>query len=138
MIDIREKLMQLVAICPCESSCEGLPGSCPNRKNSFCNNFYKLPYCAFGKLVDHLIANGVTVQRERELVCVTKTGPSEAVYFRKIYFCPSCNTKIGHELLDVNTERVFGHGTVMKDNKFPKCCPECGTRIVMPTPPKGE
>lgn len=84
------------------------------------------------------IANGVTVQRERELVCVTKTGPSEAVYFRKIYFCPSCDTEIGYELLDVNTERVFGHGTVMKNNKFPKCCPECGTRIVVPTPPKGE
>ena len=90
------------------------------------------------RIADHLIANGVTVQRERELVCVTKTGPSEAVYFRKSYFCPSCDTEIGDELLDVNTERVFGHGTVMKNNKFPKCCPECGTRIVMPTPPKGE
>jgi len=89
-------------------------------------------------VADKLIANGVMVQREWELVCVTKTGPSEAVYFRKIYFCPSCNTKIGDELLDVNTERVFGHGTVMKDNKFPKCCPECGTRIVIPAPPKGE
>ena len=62
MDNIREKLVKLVAICPCESSCEGIPGSCPDRKGSFCNNFYKLPYCAFGKLVDHLIANGVTVQ----------------------------------------------------------------------------
>lgn len=90
------------------------------------------------RIADHLIANGVTVQRERELVCVTKTGTSEAVYFRKIYFCPSCDTEIGDELLDVNTERVFGHGTVMKNNKFPKCCPECGTRIDIPAPPKGE
>lgn len=62
MDNVREKLMELVAICPCESSCEGLPGSCPDRKSGFCNNFYKLPYCAFRKLVDHLIAHGVTVQ----------------------------------------------------------------------------
>lgn len=79
MDNIREKLLKLVAICPCESSCEGLSGSCPDRKNGCCNNFYKLPYCAFGKLVDHLIANGVTVSEEALPVADEATERSVAV-----------------------------------------------------------
>ena len=61
-MDDREKLMELLASCPCESECDEMVGSCPHRKNGNCNEIYKLSYCAISKLAQHLIANGVTVQ----------------------------------------------------------------------------
>lgn len=61
-MDVREKLVELLCGCPCESDCEGLVGSCPNRKNGNCNEVFKLSYCAVSKLAQHLIYNGVTVQ----------------------------------------------------------------------------
>ena len=61
-MDVREKLVELLCGCPCESDCEGMIGSCPNRKNGNCNEIFKLSYCAVSKLAQHLIANGVTVQ----------------------------------------------------------------------------
>ena len=61
-MDVREKLVELLAGCPCESDCEGMVGSCPHRKNGNCNEIFKLSYCAVSKLAQHLIAHGVTVQ----------------------------------------------------------------------------
>ena len=61
-MDVREKLVELLAGCPCESDCEGMVGSCPHRKNGNCNEIFKLSYCAVSKLTQHLITNGITVQ----------------------------------------------------------------------------
>ena len=61
-MDVREKLVELLAGCPCESDCEGMVGSCPHRKNGNCNEIFKLSYCAVSKLAQHLITHGVTVQ----------------------------------------------------------------------------
>ena len=70
-----EKLVELLAGCPCESDCEGMVGSCPHRKNGNCNEIFKLSYCAVSKLAQHLIANGVTVQ---EWISVKERLPEES------------------------------------------------------------
>lgn len=91
-------------------------------------------------LADHLIANGVTVQEQKEMVCITTTDDFRDLAdarakgcYRKHYYCPSCNTEIGHQTFDA--KRMFGKGTVLHSNKFPKYCHECGAWL---TPPKGE
>ena len=47
--------------------------------------------------------------------------------YREHYFCPVCGTEIGHKTFD--RKRQFGQGTVLHSNKFPSCCPDCGTRL---------
>ena len=51
------------------------------------------------------------------------------------YQCPSCNVIIAVESWD----RVycFGSSTIMKDNRVPAFCPECGQKIVKATPKEG-
>ena len=71
-MDVREKLVELLGGCPCESDCDGVVGSCQNRKYGYCNEIFKLSYCAVSKLAQHLIANGVTVQ---EWIPVTEMLP---------------------------------------------------------------
>lgn len=61
-MDVREKLVELLGGCPCESDCDGVVGSCQNRKYGYCNEIFKLSYCAVSKLAQHIIQNGVTVQ----------------------------------------------------------------------------
>lgn len=61
-MDVKEKLVELLGWCPCESDCEGMVGSCPNRKHGYCNEIFKLSYCSVSKLAQHLIDHGVTVQ----------------------------------------------------------------------------
>ena len=73
-MDVWEKLVELLAGCPCESDCEGMVGSCPHRKNGNCNEIFKLSYCAVSKLAQHLITNGVTVQ---EWISVKEHLPQE-------------------------------------------------------------
>ena len=46
---------------------------------------------------------------------------------RKHYFCPCCGTQIGHRTF--NSRRCFGQGTVLQNNKFPRFCPDCGTKL---------
>ena len=83
----REKLIKLICGAACESELEGKPGSCPYRRNGKCGEIDRLDYCAVQRIADHLIANGVTVQRwipvtERlpDLVpCSAGTAYSEAV-----------------------------------------------------------
>lgn len=86
MDDVRKKLLKLIQA-PCESELEGKPGSCSYRKYGKCGEVERLDYCAVQHLVDHLIANGVTVQKWipvtehlPELIpCSVDTGYSEAV-----------------------------------------------------------
>jgi hypothetical protein len=82
----------------------------------------------------------VTVKEQKEMVCITTTDDfrdladaSANGCYRKHYYCPSCNTEIGHQTFDA--KRMFGKGTVLHSNKFPKYCHECGAWL---TPPKGE
>ena len=67
-MDVRKKLVELLAGCPCESDCEGKLGSCPNRKNGNCNEIFRLSYCAVSKLADYLIAHGITVQEKKRFL----------------------------------------------------------------------
>ena len=55
------KFMKLLGAVPCESTCEGQPASCPDRKNGCCSMVDKLDYCAIVHLAEHLIANGAVV-----------------------------------------------------------------------------
>ena len=75
-MDVREKLVELLGGCPCESDCEGMVGSCPNRKHGYCNEIFKLSYCSVSKLAQHIIAHSVTVQ---EWISVNDRLPEEAV-----------------------------------------------------------
>lgn len=61
MTDIRKKLIKLISASPCHGSGESL-GSCPDRKYGMCGEIANLSYCVIQNLVNHLIANGVTVQ----------------------------------------------------------------------------
>ena len=61
-MNVMEKLIALLAGCPCESDFDGMVGYCSNRKNGNCNEIFKLSYCAVTKLAQHLIKNGVTVR----------------------------------------------------------------------------
>ena len=62
MPDIKEKLVELI-VCPCESEVREGAFACPSRKDGECAKVTRLPYCVITKMVDHLIANGVTIQR---------------------------------------------------------------------------
>lgn len=84
---LKAELVELLCSAPCESEFEGQPGSCPDRRHGLCREVGRLHYCAVRNLADHLIANGVTVQRwipvEEQLPelipCGAGTAYSEAV-----------------------------------------------------------
>ena len=122
-MDVREKLVELLAGCPCESDCEGMIGSCPNRKNGNCNEIFKLSYCAVSKLAKHLIANGVTVQ---EWIPVTERLPNhwEDVLVR--LQCGDCVVAVRSGLI----WRVRWNNTLL-DREPTHWMP-------LPQPPKGE
>lgn len=46
---------------------------------------------------------------------------------RKYSLCPSCWENLKIEFW--TTKRCFGKGTILKNNKNPKYCPDCGQRI---------
>lgn len=46
---------------------------------------------------------------------------------RKYMLCPLCNENLRIE--SWTTKRCFGAGTVLKSNKNPDFCPQCGQRI---------
>lgn len=84
---MKDELVKLLYHASCESELEGQLGSCPYRKNGRCGEVERLDLCAVQHLADHLIANGVTIQRwipvaERlpDLIpCDAGTAYSEAV-----------------------------------------------------------
>ena len=111
-MDVRKKLVELLAGCPCESDCEGMVGSCPHRKNGNCNEIFKLSYCAVSKLAQHLIANGVTVQEWDG--------------------CEYCNGLPFSQMEDFTMPNAFKKDYDIVTICF---CPMCGRRL--PQPPKG-
>ena len=112
-MDVREKLVELLAGCPCESDCEGMVGSCPHRKNGNCNEIFKLSYCAVSKLAQHLIANGVTVQEQDG--------------------CEYCNGLPFSQMEDFTMPNAAKKDYDIVTIRY---CPMCGRRL--PQPPKGE
>lgn len=50
-------------------------------------------------------------------------------YYRKKFFCEKCDLLISTETWD--STRMFGLGTILKDNKIPNYCPNCGVEIQM-------
>ena len=71
MPNTREKLIKLIGASSCHGNGESL-GSCPDRKYGMCGEMANLSYCVIQNLVNHLIANGVTVQ---EWIPVTERLP---------------------------------------------------------------
>lgn len=62
MPDTRKNLVELICTSPCNGNGESL-GSCPDRKYGMCGEVADLSYCVIQNLVNHLISNGVTVQK---------------------------------------------------------------------------
>lgn len=83
---------------------------------------------------DYLIANGVVVRSSKPMRVEVTTDDFRDLesarakgYYRKHYFCPSCDIEIGNQTFD--SKRKFGQGTVLHSNRFPNCCPSCGERL---------
>lgn len=51
----------------------------------------------------------------------------ERGWLHKNFFCTTCGLLIRTESWEGN--HMFGGGTVMKNNKTPKFCPDCGHRL---------
>ena len=49
-------------------------------------------------------------------------------WYKINYYCIKCDFKIGETCHKIDG-RMFGKSTVMKDNKFPICCPHCGAKM---------
>lgn len=133
-MDVMEKLVEFLGGCPCESDCEGMVGSCPNRKHGYCNEILKLSYCSVSKLAQHLVAHGVTVQE-----CGEWVHPKEYVVSNG-FLCSKC----GHEEASNYPINPRSGGAYIADengNFFypPKLnyCPNCGAKMIS-KPPKGE
>lgn len=50
-------------------------------------------------------------------------------YYRKKCFCTNCDLLISTETWD--SVRMFSLNTILKDNKVPNYCPNCGVQIQM-------
>lgn len=132
-MDVREKLVELLAGCPCESDCEGMVGSCPHRKNGNCNEIFKLSYCAVSKLAQHLITHGVTVQ---EWISVDERLPENDVMV--IGFTPCDGFMfVGYYHEEPKYDwKVWRIVTAMRSTKVMKKKVTHWTPL--PQPPKGE
>lgn len=70
---MRQTIVKLISSCACNGPEESL-GSCPDRKYGQCGEVANLSYCVIQNLANHLIANGVTVER---WIPVTEGMPEE-------------------------------------------------------------
>ena len=70
---MRQTIVKLISSCACNGPGESL-GSCTDRKYGQCGEVANLSYCVIQNLANHLIANGVTVQR---WIPVTEGMPEE-------------------------------------------------------------
>ena len=131
----REKLIELLDYSwqAAKSECNKFPRNCVGcpRKNERGDG----RECLESLFTDHLLDNGVVVREVGEAMRVEITtddfrdlafAKAEGCY-RKHYFCPSCGVEIGTQTFDKN--RMFGQGTVLHSNKFPRFCPFCGADI---------
>ena len=50
-------------------------------------------------------------------------------FFKKHFTCPDCGTEIYTEVWNRETRRCIGFGSILKNNKIPKRCPECGQTV---------
>ena len=59
---IKGELIRLLCQLPCDGA-DPQMGGCPDRRHGVCREVDKLDYCAVQAFADHLIANGVTIQK---------------------------------------------------------------------------
>lgn len=57
-------------------------------------------------------------------------GAAARGWCRKRYFCPGCKLEVADELYE--GDHIFGSGSVLKTNLFPRFCPDCGSPLVKP------
>ena len=112
MMDVREKLVELLEPHMSGLACEYESGSCELTSCRSCNA---------KNIADHLIANGVTVQECGYWVSLTDCA-NAGVY------CSVCHKKVYKE----------DYAWCDRKNKLRSdYCPHCGAKMV-PQPPKGE
>ena len=112
MMDVREKLVELLEPHMSGLACEYESGSCELTSCRSCNA---------KNIADHLIANGVTVQEYGYWVSLTDCA-NAGVY------CSVCHKKVYKE----------DYAWCNRKNKLRSdYCPHCGAKM-MPQPPKGE
>lgn len=91
--------------------------------------------CDRALMVKYLLDKGATVARapRRLLVHDTVEGMSDAEvaagWYNRQYRCPVCSLAVITEMRN-STHRVYATWAVLKENKAPKCCPECGTPVM--------
>lgn len=103
MPNTREKLIELL---------NAVDGVCPKDASCYDCEYKDVTHCAIPAKADHLIANGVTVQKRGYWV-IKNIKNSKYRYC----FCSECKTMGSTEW---------------------KCCPVCETKMDLPQPPKGE
>lgn len=112
MMDVREKLIELLEPHMSGLACKYESGSCELTSCRSCNA---------RNIADHLIANGVTVQERGYWVSLTDCA-NAGVY------CSVCHKKVYKE----------DYAWCNRKNKLRSdYCPHCGAKM-MPQPPKGE
>ena len=128
---IKEELIRLIYGTSCESEFEGQPGSCPYRRYGTCGIIGKIDFCAATHLADHLIANGVTVQR---WIPVTERLPEEyesALCWYEYYHWSQDKILPEYEIGYIVNGRWAGEVSTGKDCKVLAWMP-------LPEPPKEE
>ena len=71
----KDELIRLIETVACNGDEDF--GSCPDRKYGRCREFAKVSYCAIQKLADHLIANGLVLQRQMPVTELLPKPPME-------------------------------------------------------------
>lgn len=74
---MRKKLINLLSNVSCNGNGESL-GSCPDRKYGLCGEVAELSYCVIQNIANHLVANGVTIQR---WIPVSERLPGKSTYY---------------------------------------------------------
>lgn len=119
MMDVREKLVELLEPHMSGLACEYESGSCELTSCRSCNA---------RNIADHLIANGVTVQECGHWVSYQSDEPYGCQDEKEWYRCSKCEKDT--------------YGRCYEDKWYSApilsaYCPHCGAKM-MPHPPKGE
>ena len=119
MMDVREKLVELLEPHMSGLACEYESGSCELTSCRSCNA---------KNIADHLIANGVTVQECGHWVSYQSDEPYGCQDEKEWYRCSKC----GKDTYGRCYEDKWYSAPILS-----AYCPHCGAKM-MPYPPKGE
>lgn len=55
-----------------------------------------------------------------------ESTPESKPWEERLYYCPRCDVTLGRSC---HSHYVFGHSSILQNNKFPNFCPHCGLMI---------